>query len=54
LRHSPIVAVLAGKLRARREVYAPVIGKSALDGLELSRPAPTRYHTVVHDGAAIG
>lgn len=53
LRHDPAMAVLAGKLAARRSDCAPVAGKSTLNRLELSRPAPTRYHKVSHDGAAI-
>ncbi len=32
---------------------APLAGKSTLNRLELSRPEPTRYHKVGHDGAAI-
>src|SRR5208282_2607338 len=36
LRHDPIMAVLAGKLTARREECAPVAGKSTLNRLELS------------------
>ncbi len=53
LRHDPAMAVLAGKLAARRSDCAPVAGKSTLNRLELSRPAPTRYHKVSHDGAAV-
>jgi hypothetical protein len=53
LRHDPILAVLAGKLAARRADCAPVAGKSTLNRLELSRPAPTRYHKVSHNRAAI-
>jgi hypothetical protein len=53
LRRDPILAVLAGKLAARRADCAPVAGKSTLNRLELSRPAPTRYHKVSHDQAAI-
>ena len=37
LRHDPVLAVLAGKLEARREDCAPVAGKSTLNRLELSR-----------------
>src|SRR6516225_5879930 len=44
LRHDPIMAVLAGKLEARREDCAPVAGKSTLNRLELSKLEPTRYH----------
>lgn len=53
LRHDPIMAVLAGKLGARREDCAPVAGKSTLNRLELSKPTPSRYHKISHDGAAI-
>jgi hypothetical protein len=53
LRHDPVMAVLAGKLAARRKDCAPVAGKSTLNRLELSRPAPTRYHKIAYDQAAI-
>ena len=53
LRHDPVMAVLAGKLQARRKDCAPVAGKSTLNRLELSRPEPTRYHKISHDEAAI-
>ena len=53
LRHDPVMAILAGKLEARREDCAPVAGKSTLNRLELSRPEPTRYHKISHDPAAI-
>ncbi len=53
LRHDPVMAILAGKLKARREDCAPVAGKSTLNRLELGRPAPTRYHKISHDGAMI-
>jgi Transposase DDE domain group 1 len=53
LRHDPVMAILAGKLEARREDCAPVAGKSTLNRLELSRPLPTRYHKISHDPAAI-
>jgi len=53
LRHDPVLAVLAGKLAARRADCAPPAGKSTLNRLELSRPEPTRYHKVSHDPAAI-
>jgi Transposase DDE domain group 1 len=53
LRHDRIMAVLAGKLEARRKDCAPVAGKSTLNRLELSRPEPSRYHKIAHDGAAI-
>jgi len=53
LRHDPALAVLAGKLRARRKDCAPLAGKSTLNRLELSRAEPTRYHKIGHEGAAI-
>src|ERR1700749_4017032 len=53
LRHDPVIAVLAGKLAARRSDCAPWTGKSTLNRLELSRPEPTRYHKISYDGAAI-
>ena len=53
LRHDPIMAVLAGKLEARRRDCAPVAGKSTLNRLELSKPTPSRYHKISHDEAAI-
>jgi hypothetical protein len=53
LRHDPLFAVLAGKLTARRSDCSPVAGKSTLNRLELSRPEPTKYHKISHDGSAI-
>jgi hypothetical protein len=53
LRHDPMMAVLAGKLEARREECAPVAGKSTLNRLELSRLEPTRYHKISHNPVAI-
>src|SRR5262252_3290132 len=53
LRHDPTMAVLAGKLAARRKDCAPLAGKSTLNRLELSRPEPTRYHKISYDAAAI-
>jgi hypothetical protein len=53
LRHDPMLAVLAGKLTARRADCAAVAGKSTLNRLELSRPEPTRYHRIAYDEAAI-
>jgi hypothetical protein len=53
LRHDPVLAVLAGKLAAKRADCAPLAGKSTLNRLELSRPEPTRYRKVSHDPAAI-
>jgi hypothetical protein len=53
LRHDPVLAVLAGKLTAKRSDCAPLAGKSTLNRVELSRPTATRYHKVSHDPAAI-
>ena len=53
LRHDPLMAVLAGKLEARREDCAPVAGKSTLNRLEPSRLEPTRYHKISHNPMAI-
>src|SRR5947209_349361 len=53
LRHDPLMAVLAGKLEARREDCAPVASKSTLNRLELSRLEPTRYHKISHNAVAI-
>ena len=53
LRHDPVMAVLAGKLRAGRQACGPVAGKSTLNRLELSGEETTRYHKIAHDGAAI-
>jgi hypothetical protein len=53
LRHDPVMAVLAGKLQARRKDCAAVAGKSTLNRLELSRETATRYHKIAHDAAAI-
>jgi hypothetical protein len=58
LRHDPVMAVLAGKLEARRKECAPVAGKSTLSRLEHAPAegealAPARYHKIGHDAAAI-
>src|ERR1700756_2332126 len=53
LRHDPMMAVLAGKLEARREECAPVAGKSTLNRLERSCLEPTRYHKISHNPIAI-
>ena len=52
-RCDPVMAVLAGKLEARRADCAPLAGKSTLNRLELSRREPTRYHRISHEPAAI-
>jgi len=53
LRHDPVLGALAGCLEARHARCAPLAGKSTLNRLELSRPEPTRYHKISHDGGAI-
>jgi hypothetical protein len=53
LRHDPVMAVLAGKLKARRKDCAPIAGKSTLNRLELSLPRPSRYHKISHNPKAI-
>ena len=53
LRHDPVMAVLAGKLSARRGDCAALAGKSTLNRLELSRLEPTRYHKISHNPIAI-
>jgi Transposase DDE domain group 1 len=53
LRHDPVLATLAGKLAAKRKGCAPLAGKSTLNRLEHAPSAPSRYHKVGHDGAAI-
>jgi hypothetical protein len=53
LRHDPAMAVLAGKLSARRKDCAPLAGKSTLSRLELGGPELTRYHRIAWDGAKI-
>src|SRR5271168_4025946 len=53
LRHDPLMAVLAGKLKAWRDDCAPAAGKSTLNRLELSRETPTKYRKIAHEPAAI-
>jgi hypothetical protein len=53
LRHDPTMAVLAGKLSARRKDCAPLAGKSTLNRLERGGPELTRYHRIAWDGAQI-
>jgi hypothetical protein len=54
LRHDPVLAVLAGKLEARRPDCAPLAGKSTLNRLEHAPSGePGRYHRISHDGAAV-
>jgi len=54
LRHDPVMAVLAGKLKpVRQQKCAPVAGKSTLNRLELSRPEPSRYKKISYRAEAI-
>lgn len=53
LRHDPVLAMLAGKLAARRADCPPLTGKSTLNRLELSRPELTRYAKLAADTQAI-
>jgi hypothetical protein len=53
LRHDPTMAVLAGKLAARRKDCAPLAGKSTLNRLELGGAELTRYHRIAWDAAKI-
>ena len=56
LRHDPMMAVLAGKLSARRKDCAPLAGKSTLNRLELggrSRRAITRSLGTAADRGAV-
>jgi hypothetical protein len=53
LRHDPVLAALAGKLTARRKNCAPLAGKSTLNRLEHAPLAPSRYHKIGHNVAAI-
>jgi hypothetical protein len=53
LRHDPVLATLAGKLAAKRQNCAPLAGKSTLNRLEHAPLAPSRYHKIGHEAAAI-
>jgi Transposase DDE domain group 1 len=54
LRHDPVLGALSGRLASRHPRCAPLAGKSALNRLEHApAAAPTRYHKITHDGAAI-
>jgi hypothetical protein len=53
LRHDPTMAVLAGKLSARRKNCAPLAGKSTLNRLERGGVAASRYHRIAWDAAGI-
>ena len=48
-----MLAILAGKLEAKRRTCAPLAGKSTLNQLEPAPSEPSRYHKVGHDPAAI-
>jgi hypothetical protein len=54
LRRDPVLAVLAGKLEARRKDCLPLAGKSTLNRLERSVEGQvTRYQKISHDPSAI-
>ena len=54
IRHDPVLAVLAGKLTARRADCAPLAGTSTLNRLEHAPLGPPgRYHRISHDEEAI-
>ena len=54
IRHDPVLAVLAGKLQARRSDCAALAGKSTLNRLEHAPSGePTRYHRIGHNAGAI-
>jgi hypothetical protein len=54
LRHDPVLALLSETLTPKRQDCAMLAGKSTLNRLELSvAGAPTRYHKVGYEGAAI-
>jgi hypothetical protein len=53
LRHDPVLAVLAGKLEAKRKACAPLAGKSTLNRVEHGGAAPTRYHKIAANAGAI-
>ena len=53
LRGDPAMAVLAGKLHAKRWNCTPVAGKSTSNRLELGGLSPSGDSKLVHDGSAI-
>jgi hypothetical protein len=53
LRHDPALAVLAGKLAARRKDCAPLAGKSTLNRLERGGTELSRYQRIAWDEAKI-
>src|SRR5438128_4909677 len=48
LRHDPMMAVLAGRLEARRDECAPVAGKSTVNRLQLRRREAAGVHRIAH------
>src|ERR1700723_1909359 len=53
LRHDPVLAVLAGKLEAKRKACAPLAGKSTLNRVEHGGAVPARYHKIAANAGAI-
>src|ERR1700740_2609174 len=53
LRHDPVLAVLAGKLAAKRADCAPLAGTLQLNTLGADTPEPSRYHKISYQAAAI-
>ncbi len=54
LRHDPVLGLLSDRLAPKRADCAALAGKSTLNRLEHAPDgAPTRYHKIGHDGAAI-
>jgi hypothetical protein len=53
LRHDPVLALLSQSLTPKRRDCAVLAGKSTLNRLELSGPAPTRYHKIGCDTQAM-
>ncbi len=54
LRHDPVLSLLSDRLTPKRSDCAPLAGKSTLNRLEHGPDgAPTRYHKISHDTAAI-
>lgn len=53
LRHDPNLAVLTGKLTAKRSDCAPLAGKSTLHRPVLRKPEPDRYHKISLDESAV-
>src|SRR5260221_2687098 len=54
LRHDPLMAVLAGKLKARRPDCAAAAGKAKLDTLGMSQTDPSRDPKTSYDSAPGG